>query len=485
MHEALRCLVGIAQREAFREEFASLATSGQVKPSSKLKSLRPFVDEGVLRVGGRLRNAAVPEDQKHPFVLPSKHPFTELVARYYHQKLLHAGPQLLISSLREKFWPLRARNLARRIVHSCINCFRCRPRATEQVMGDLPAERVSPTLPFLCTGVDLCGPVYYRLPDRKSKPVKAYVALFVCLSIKAVHIELVGDLSTNSFLAALRRFVARRGKPKLIECDNAQNFRGAVRELSELSKQFRSQQMQNTVTRSCAEDGIEFKFIPPRSPNFGGLWEAGIKSMKTHLKATLGNTILTAEQLTTLLAQIESSIAEPSLEDVPPNRLDKWQEVQEFLRRLWKRWTSEYLSGLQPRTKWTREKDNIVIGTLVLVKDDGLPPLKWRYGRVTHIFRGDDGNIRVVVVKTKDGEYRRAISKICVLPIDQPSPLVDRIFVSHHDRPTDECHNPCALGATTSKPRRWRFDGRRREGRMSNPLEGSLTRSQQQIKEGR
>ncbi|XP_062704584.1 uncharacterized protein LOC134286901 [Aedes albopictus] len=458
MHEALRCLVGIAQREAFREEFASLATSGQVKPSSKLKSLRPFVDQGVLRVGGRLRNAAVPEDRKHPFVLPSKHPFTELVARYYHQKLLHAGPQLLISSLREKFWPLRARNLARRIVHSCINCFRCRPRATEQVMGDLPAERVSPTLPFLCTGVDLCGPVYYRLPDRKSKPVKAYVALFVCLSIKAVHIELVGDLSTNSFLAALRRFVARRGKPKLIECDNAQNFRGAVRELSELSKQFRCQQMQNTVTRSCAEDGIEFKFIPPRSPNFGGLWEAGIKSMKTHLKATLGNTILTAEQLTTLLAQIEScmnsrpltqlsaepddldvltpghflihrpltAIAEPSLEDVPANRLDKWQEVQEFLRRLWKRWTSEYLSGLQPRTKWTREKDNIVIGTLVLVKDDGLPPLKWRYGRVTHIFRGDDGNIRVVVVKTKDGEYRRAISKICVLPIDQPSPLVDR-----------------------------------------------------------
>lgn len=80
-----------------------------------------------------------------------------------------------------------------------------------------------------------------------------------------------------------------------------------------------------------------------------------------------------------------------------------------MLRRLWKRWTSEYLSGLQPRTKWTREKDNIVIGTLVLVKDDGLPPLKWRYGRVTHIFRGDDGNIRVVVVKTKDGEYRRAI----------------------------------------------------------------------------
>lgn len=322
-------------------------------------------------------------------------------------------------------------------------------------MGDLPTERVSPTLPFLCTGVDLCGPIYFRYPQRKSQPIKGYVAVFVCLSIKAVHIELVGDLSTGSFLAALRRFIARRGKPRLIECDNAQNFRGASRELQELGKQLRNQQLQDAVTRSCAEDGIDFKFIPPRSPNFGGLWEAAIKSFKVHLKATLGNSILTVEQLTTVLAQIEScmnsrpltqlsadpedldvltpghflihrpltAIAEPSLEELPSNRLDRWQEVQEFVRRLWKRWATEYLSGLQPRTKWTREKDNISIGTLVLVKDDGLPPLKWRYGRVIHIFRGDDGNIRVVVVKTKDGEYRRAISKICVLPIDQSPPL--------------------------------------------------------------
>lgn len=115
-----------------------------------------------------------------------------------------------------------------------------------------------------------------------------------------------------------------------------------------------------------------------------------------------------------------TAIAEPSLAEQPLNRLDRWKEVQEFLRRLWKRWATEYLSGLQPRTKWTRQKDNIAIGTLVLLKDDGLPPLKWRYGRVTHIFRGDDGNIRVVMVRTKDGEYRRAISKICVLPIIEP-----------------------------------------------------------------
>ncbi|XP_053692622.1 uncharacterized protein LOC128741071 [Sabethes cyaneus] len=452
--EAEKTLVRIAQSEIFSEDLSSIAKTGQVKPNSQLKLLTPLVCQGILRVRGRLQHAAVSYDRKHPMILPAKHPLTDLIARYYHEKLLHAGPQFLIAGLREKFWPLRIRNLVRRTVHSCISCFRCRPRVQDQIMGDLPPERVSPTLPFVHTGVDLCGPLYYRHPQRRSQHTKTYIAIFVCLSVKAIHIELVGDLSTGSFIAALRRFLARRGKPRLIECDNATNFKGASRELAELKRQFNSQQMQQSITSSCTEEGIEFKFIPPRSPNFGGLWEAAVRSLKAHLRATIGNAVLTAEQLTTLLAQIESCLnsrpltqmtaepedlevltpghflihrsltapAEPSLENVPINRLDRWQVVQEYVRRLWRRWSTEYLSGLQPRTKWTREKDNIAIGTMVLVKEENLPPLKWRFGRIVHIFRADDGNIRVVVVRTKDGEFRRAISKICVLPIRQPSP---------------------------------------------------------------
>ncbi|XP_053691646.1 uncharacterized protein LOC128740150 [Sabethes cyaneus] len=264
--------------------------------------------------------------------------------------------------------------------------------------------------------------------SSSDSPMETY-ELKTVTYVKAIHIELVGDLSTGSFIAALRRFLARRGKPRLIECDNATNFKGASRELAELKRQFNSQQMQQSITSSCTEEGIEFKFIPPRSPNFGGLWEAAVKSLKAHLRATIGNAVLTAEQLTTLLAPIESCLnsrpltqmtaepedlevltpghflihrsltapAEPSLENVPINRLDRWQVVQEYVRRLWRRWSTEYLSGLQPRTKWTREKDNIAIGTMVLVKEENLPPLKWRFGRIVHIFRADDGNIRVVV----------------------------------------------------------------------------------------
>ncbi|XP_055632854.1 uncharacterized protein LOC129773281 [Toxorhynchites rutilus septentrionalis] len=177
----------------------------------------------------------------------------------------------------------------------------------EQLMGEFPSERVTPTFPFLRTGVDYCGPFYYRQIQRGA-PVKCYIAIFVCLVTKAAHVECDTDLSSQAFIAALRRFVARRGRPELIECDNALNFRGAKRELDELTRLFETQQHQHLVTSSCANDGIAFKFIPPRSPNFGGLWEAAVKSLKKHFRSTLGNVILYLDSFLTLITQIESCL---------------------------------------------------------------------------------------------------------------------------------------------------------------------------------
>ncbi|XP_062704559.1 uncharacterized protein LOC134286880 [Aedes albopictus] len=437
-------LVKIAQEERFPHDIADVLRDGQVKRNSRLKMLLPHLANGILRVGGRLRNAPVTYNQRHPMILPDKHPLTDLILKFYHLNNLHAGPQLITAAVRERFWPLRIRDQARQVVHSCLRCFRCKPDVMEQLMGELPTERVTPTLPFLRSGVDYCGPFFYRT-SRKGAPTKCYVAIFVCMVTKAVHVECVADLSTSSFIAALRRFVARRGKPQLIECDNALNFRGAKRELDELVRLFGTQQHQHLVTSSCAEDGISFKFIPPRSPNFGGLWEAAVKSLKKHLRSTLLNTILSLDEFLTLLTQIEAclnsrpltqltadpndlevltpghflvhrpliAIPEPSLADVPMNRLDRYQQTQEYVRRIWKQWQSEYLSGLQPRTRWTQQRDNIKVGTMVLLKDDNLPPMKWRLGRVTQVFRGDDNFVRVVAVRTKDGEFRRAI---CVNP---------------------------------------------------------------------
>ncbi|XP_053698661.1 uncharacterized protein LOC128745608 [Sabethes cyaneus] len=452
LREATENLVRIAQVERFTQDFADIARDGQVKKNSRLKALSPLLSNGILRVGGRLRNAPVTYNQRHPMILPNRHPLTDLILKFYHLNNFHAGPQLMTAVVRERFWPLRVRDLARQVVHSCVKCFRCKPEVMEQLMGELPPERVTPAFPFLRTGVDYCGPFFYRALQR-GPPVKCYIAIFVCLVTKAAHVECVADLSSQAFIAALKRFVARRGKPDLIECDNALNFRGAKRELDELVRLFGSQHHQHLIASSCADDGITFKFIPPRSPNFGGLWEAAVKSLKKHLRSTLGNVILYLDNFLTLITQIEAclnsrpltqltadpndlevltpghflvhraliAVPEPSLEGTPMNRLDRWQQTHEYVRRIWKQWQTDYLSGLQPRTRWTQQRDNVNLDTMVLLKDENLPPLKWRLGRVTQVFRGDDNNIRVVTVRTKEGEFRRAITKICVLPIQQPS----------------------------------------------------------------
>ncbi|XP_062542111.1 uncharacterized protein LOC134210108 [Armigeres subalbatus] len=257
-------------------------------------------------VGGRLANAPVSEHRKHPFILDHRHPLALALARHYHHKFYHAGQQLLISILRERFWPTNASSLVRKVIHGCIPCFKSKPKVLEQLMADLPAERVTPSAPFLKVGVDYCGPFFISYPNRRAKPVKCYVAVFVCLSVKAIHLELVADLTTQAFIAALRRFVSRRGRPQLIMCDNATTFVGANRELRQLYKQLNEREFQDPVIKEAANDGITFKFIPPRTPNFGGLWEAQVKSFKAHLKKSVGLRTLKNDEMLTALAQIEA-----------------------------------------------------------------------------------------------------------------------------------------------------------------------------------
>lgn len=173
----------------------------------------------------------------------------------------------------------------------------------QQVMGQLPLERVQPNRAFVVIGIDFCGPFYYTLKLRKAAPVKCYICLFVCFATKAVHLEAVMDISTNSFIAALKRFTAMRGKPKIIWSDNATNFVGANNQLRELKDLFFKQSHLDAVHHHCLADGIEWKFIPPRSPHFGGLWESSIKSFKYYFKRVAASSILTFEELRTLVCQ--------------------------------------------------------------------------------------------------------------------------------------------------------------------------------------
>lgn len=227
-------LIKIVQREHFEKEIKALRASTQVATNSKLFRLRPYYDEEeVLRVGGRLKNAiSLDMYQRNPIVLPSDSAYTRLLFYREHVKLLHSGPQALVASIRQRYWPLNARNIARNIVHKCVTCFKLKPVIVQPIMGDLPRDRVTPSRPFSRCGIDFACPIIVKSSlRRKAACPKGYIGIFVCFATKAVHIELVSDLMTKTFLQALNRFFDRRGRSSVIYSDNATNFVGAQRQL--------------------------------------------------------------------------------------------------------------------------------------------------------------------------------------------------------------------------------------------------------------
>ena len=235
------------------------------------------------------------------------------------------------------------------------------------------------------------------------------IAVFICFASKAVHLEAVSSLTSDAMVAALRRFIARRGIPSQIVSergissqivsDNATNFVGARRDLNELEK------MAKAGAQSYSS--IEWLFIPPRSPNFGGLWEAAVKSMKHHLRRVMDNSILTYEEMTTCL-QTKDARGHPA---------KRFRALQQLLSQFWKRWSAEYVASLQPRSKWRQERANLSVDDVVLITDDGIPPLQWSIGRVMQLKLGHDGLARVALVRTSRGEFTRPVSKLRRLPI--------------------------------------------------------------------
>ncbi|XP_011859777.1 PREDICTED: uncharacterized protein LOC105557203 [Vollenhovia emeryi] len=431
------------QAEVFRAEISAILNHREISSKSPLLSLRPFIDhEGVLRVGGRLKNAPVPFNVRHPIVIAS-HGLVRLLIEHTHKRMLHSGLQLTLSQLRRDFWLVGARRLVKSVIHKCVVCARERAAIPSQLMGNLPAVRVTAaSRSFLHCGLDYAGPVFVRASSgRGVTSRKAYIALFVCLATRAIHLELVCDYSTPAFLNAFSRFTCRRGLPEAMYSDNGTTFTGADRELAGAYRQaMRDPAVQNKI----ATDKVAWHFIPPSAPHFGGIWEAGVRSVKHHLRRVLGSHKLTYEEFTTLLCRIEACLnsrpiaplsdvledyevltpghfligaaitsnPEPSLLDLNEDRLSRWQIVRHVTERFWKLWQADYINTLQQRGKWRRTHPPVKIGQIVLLKNPALPPCKWELGRVTQVHPGSDNLTRVVTVKTASSEYRRPIVKL-------------------------------------------------------------------------
>lgn len=455
LKEAMNTCIRECQREHFNVEIAILENDGTGVPAKlkgPLKSLNPYIDDKkILRVGGRLESSSLTEDRKHPILIPRRSVLTSLIVADAHAATLHGGPQLMLTYLRSKFWILRAKDLVKGHVRRCVKCTRYSAITSTQMMGQLPAARVTPARPFKCSGVDYAGPINVRTSKgRGHHAYKGYICLFVCMATKAVHIEVVSDLTTQGFLAAFRRFVSRRGHCSDIWSDNGTNFVGASRELASLFSAEKSG-MLTDIAQSLANNGTNWHFIPPLSPNFGGLWEAGVKSVKFHLKRVIGESSLTYEELATVLGQIEAClnsrplsrvdtesegfdaltpghflVGEPLLtvpdynfESSNIGSLRRWQLTQRMMQTFWRRWSQEYLSTLVHRYKWSDQTPEPNVGDLVLIKEEDLPPARWLLGRVVVKHPGADNLTRVVSLRTKNSNViKRPISKLCFLPVN-------------------------------------------------------------------
>lgn len=451
LHDAMLVLIKLVQSSEFNNESNALQNSKPLSCRSKILSLNPFLDDsGILRVGGRLRHANIAYGHKHPILLPKRHIFINLIVRQYHINLLHAGPQLVHSCIQEQFWIIGARDVIRHFIRKCLTCSKNKASVTNQMMGDLPSARVSPAPTFLRCGVDYAGPFQLKTAKgRGSKSFKAYIALFVCFTTRAIHLELVTDLSSDAFIAALKRFISRRGKCSDIYSDCGSNFVGAKRKLLEVEKLSKSKSYNKNINQYLSDIGINWHFNVPGAPHMGGLWEAGIKSTKYHLKRVVGETKLTYEEFATLLTQIEAclnsrpitalsndpsdlsaltpghfiigrsltSIPEPDYINSKISYLNRWQIIQKMLQQFWKRWHREYLCRLQQRPKWLLPTKNFQINDLCLIKEDNMPPTKWRMCRIIQLHPGLDDKVRVVTVKTSNGIFKRNISKLSQLPI--------------------------------------------------------------------
>ena len=479
VHAAETRLLKASQARVFPSELSRLK-SNPPKPilsTSKLLCLHPFLgQDGLLHVGGRLSQANIPMQQKHPIIVSAKDILLKSMFTHEHVRLQHCGPTLLLSHVARLYHVVGGRMLARTTCKACVTCKKAAAQVQSQLMGQLPAARINPSSVFENTGIDYAGPfIIKKGHTRRPVLIKAYLSIFVCFSTRAVHLEVVSDLTTATFLAALDRFIARRGRPKAIHTDNGLNFVGAKNQLQELYAFMSSTELQSAVHSHLLTEKVDWHTIPERAPHFGGLWEAAVKSCKYHLKRIIGQTRLTFEELSTIAAQVEACLnsrplgpvtshsidgeepltaghfligkplkAYPEVEvSEDDSLLDRWTKCRAMIQHFWRRWSSEYLQILQRSNKWHNTKPNLQVGDVVVITDDSHFKTSWVMGKVIATYPGKDDLVRAVDVqtetlvqsppstlkkatdpkqmKTKTHVFRRPITKVALLvPAEAP-----------------------------------------------------------------
>ena len=398
-----------------------------MKESSPLSGFSPYLDKkDILRVGGRLKHADMSSKVKHPILLPKGSYVSMLIARHYHEKVQHQGRGITQNELRQNgYWILGCSKLVQSLIHKCTTCRKHRRPAEEQAMADLPEDRLTPAPPFTFCGMDCFGPFIVK---RARKEYKRYGLVITCLCCRGVHIELLEDLTTDCFINALRSFIAIRGAVRQLRCDQGTNFVGAKNEFKQAMKEMDTKRIEVFL----AERQCEFLFNVPSASHTGGVWERQIRSIRNILRVVLSNATgrLDDASLRTFFYEAAAivnsrplsvlNLNDPTtVEPLTPNHIilmksdqalpppgnftkedvyltKRWRRVQYLSDVFWARWKKEYLLNLTDRKKWCKPRRNVMVGDIVLIKDEVSNRMDWHLAIVTDTIQDEDGLVRKV-----------------------------------------------------------------------------------------
>ena len=429
------------QRKCFPNEIEKLTGDKAVGKSSNLRSLDPMLDNhGLIVVGGRLRRCSLNKSFKHPYLISSNHPVARLIVSECHE-VAHNGCEWVVGLVRKKFWITGLRRLVKGILKGCVKCRKLFAAPCSQKMADLPPERIeSHNPPFSYTGVDCFGPF---LVKQGRSEIKRYGCIFTCLNTRAIHLEKVNSLDTDSFINAFKRFTSRRGTPIKVWSDNGTNIVGAHKELEKNMKKIDDEMIHAYAVKM----NVEWHFNPPTASHMGGIWERLIRTVrKVFVSISDINTRMSDEVLETMLCEVECIVngrpitkvsddvndmncltpnhllmlrEQPSIDIGKFDKVDlykrRWRCVQYLAQQFWTRWIREYIPELQKRQKWLKVTRNVKLGDVVLIVGENVPRGIWPMGLVQEIQCGQDGLVRAVKVKTKSTVLVRPITKLVLL----------------------------------------------------------------------
>ncbi|XP_056597979.1 uncharacterized protein LOC130433119 [Triplophysa dalaica] len=453
-------LIKLAQKDAFEKEMETLS-HGKLPNNNQFFQLDPVLHDGVLRVGGRLTKASSPLDLKHPIILPKNGSVTRLILGHCHEKTQHQGRGQTLNELRANgYWIVGGSKVVANYIKQCVTCRRARRPTETQKMADLPANRVDPSPPFSYCGMDCFGPFHTK---QGRKEYKRYGLIFTCLSSRAIHVEMLEDLTTDAFINALRSFIAIRGAVREIRSDQGTNFIGAKNELTKALNELDKERL----TAYLAQKQCDFTFNVPDASHMGGIWERQIRTIRSVLNWVLSQSAgrLDDASLRTFLYEAMSiincrplttdTINDPkSLEPLTPNHLltmkasvplpppgkfeaedlyskKRWRRVQYLTEQFWGRWKREYLANIALRQRWHSAKRNVKIGDVVILQEDALPRNGWRLGRVLDVRTDEDGLVRKVTIQlgdrkaSKEGKSKNNNFSILERPIHKLVVLVE------------------------------------------------------------